>query len=104
MVVMVLLMLGVISASAQTALSVKPIGNPDNPPPEGDDPKYSHKIPPRPITVFLDFESGEILFSADIADEVVGYEVWVGDICLLSTDDAPTVLDTLASLNESPIT
>lgn len=69
-------------------------------PNDNEEPESTHRIPPRPITVTIDFEANELTFTPQL-EEIDSYEIWdEGEERLTSVSyDSIDFINNLSSAN-----
>lgn len=81
----------------QTTISFKRVTTSDGDYKE--DPELGHRLPPRNITGYIDWESRSIILPDEILETVISYELWTDDTCIAHTLDAEEAIAFLSNLN-----
>ena len=70
-----------------------------------DESDFGHRIPPKPITAVIDFESNEFSLSQTI-ENIESYEIWDENqsVILYSGNDESDFVQTVATLSDTSVT
>lgn len=101
-ILIILFVFAAIMSYSQTIIVFNDDAEPNDPKHLDNPFKHGHRMPPAPIIGYIDWTTNTLDVS-HINEEIITYEIWLDNACIMSTADQKIIVEYLSALEESSV-